>query len=286
MRSKGWGMILEIFDVEHGACALVTTSNGKRVMIDCGHNAMTGWRPGNALVAAGVRHVDRLVITNYDEDHVSGYPNLADRVSIGSLFRNTTVQASTIRYLKSEDGMGPGIDRLVWSIENTFTGGAPAPHEGFGDGSFSFYFNNYGYLPGCFDDENNLSMVVFIKCGQHKIIFPGDMERAGWLSLLRNPQFVAELAGVNVFVASHHGRENGYCEEVMKRCPRIEVVIISDQAKGYQSQETVDRYRRHARGFDYEGNFRQVLTTRRDGYMWFSFPTLGLARVVLGTAAA
>jgi hypothetical protein len=42
-------MYLEIFDVEHGACALINTSNGKRVMIDCGHNAATNWRPGYHL---------------------------------------------------------------------------------------------------------------------------------------------------------------------------------------------------------------------------------------------
>ncbi len=81
-------MYVEIFDVEHGACAIITTSNGKRVMIDCGHNATTGWKPGTALLAGGVHRLDRLYITNYDEDHVSGYSNLANSVSIGALFRN------------------------------------------------------------------------------------------------------------------------------------------------------------------------------------------------------
>ena len=40
------------------------------------------------------------------------------------------------------------------------------------------------------------------------------------------------LHGVNVFVASHHGRENGYCEEVLNLCPAIEVFIISDKHTG------------------------------------------------------
>ena len=39
-------MILDIYDLEHGACALITTSNGRRVLIDSGHNVRTGWRPG------------------------------------------------------------------------------------------------------------------------------------------------------------------------------------------------------------------------------------------------
>jgi hypothetical protein len=42
-------MELQIFDVEHGACALLTAHNGTRFMIDCGHNSTTGWKPGTYL---------------------------------------------------------------------------------------------------------------------------------------------------------------------------------------------------------------------------------------------
>ncbi len=278
-------MYLEIFDVEHGACALITTSNGKRAMIDCGHNAATNWRPGSALVAAGIHWLDRLYVTNFDEDHVSGYPNLMDNVSIGALFRNPSVAPATIRHLKTEDGMGVGIERLVLSMEHVFTGGAPPAIEDYGDTSFSVYWNNYGVIGG-FIDENNLSLVVFVTCGQHKFIFPGDMEKEGWRQLLWNPAFVAELQDVNAFVAAHHGRENGYCEEVLDLCPNINVVIISDKKMGHQSQETVDAYRSHAQGFNYNGDFRRVLTTRRDGYMCFTVPHVGAANVTLGTAIA
>lgn len=279
-------MILDIFDVEHGACALVTTSNGKHMMIDCGHNAATGWRPGTALLRAGITQLDRLFITNYDEDHVSGYPDLLGKVVINVLGRNTNVQPNAIRYLKTEDGMGPGIEALVHSIEGVFTGGPPSAFEDFGDTSFSLYFNQYGTPPFGFDDENNLSLVVFVKCGHHKVIFPGDMEKAGWRMLLQNPAFVAELNTVNLFVASHHGRENGYCEEVMNLCPQIKAVIISDQKTGFQSQETTELYRKHAAGFDYNGTFRRVLTTRRDSSIQIQMPPAGIAQVVLGLETA
>lgn len=35
-------MELKIFDVEHGACALLTCGNGTRLVIDGGYNGDTG----------------------------------------------------------------------------------------------------------------------------------------------------------------------------------------------------------------------------------------------------
>jgi beta-lactamase superfamily II metal-dependent hydrolase len=255
-------------------------------LIDCGHNATTKWLPGTFLAGAGIHRLNRLFVTNYDEDHVSGYPNLFGNVDIDVLVRNPSVLPGTLRYLKSEDGMGNGIELLVRTIERVFTGGAPSPVDDFGDTSFSVYWNNYGLPPYGFSDENNLSLVIFVTCGHHKIIFPGDMEKEGWRQLLRNPAFVQELRGVNLFVASHHGRENGYCEEVLNLCPNIQAVVISDKKKGHQTQETVDRYRQYAKGFLYGLDVRRVLTTRRDSSMRFEFPPFGLGQVYLDLVAA
>jgi hypothetical protein len=64
-------MHLQIFDVEHGACALLTCDNGSHLMIDCGHNSDTGWRPGTYLIGQSIRSIEMLAISNYDEDHVT-----------------------------------------------------------------------------------------------------------------------------------------------------------------------------------------------------------------------
>jgi beta-lactamase superfamily II metal-dependent hydrolase len=124
---------------QSGACALVTTSNGKRAMIDCGHNAATNWRPGLHLARNGINWLDRLYVTNFDEDHVSGFPNLTDNVRIATLYRNPSVSPANIRYLKSEDGMGVGIERLVLYMEQYFTGGPAPAVEDYGDTSFAVY---------------------------------------------------------------------------------------------------------------------------------------------------
>lgn len=180
--------------------------------------------------------------------------------------------------------MGLGIRTLADTIDNYFVG--PDQPDDFGDTTIHTFSHSYGPPPLGFDDENNLSLVVFLTCGDHRIIFPGDMEKAGWRRLLLNRTFVDMLSGVNIFIASHHGRENGYCEEVMNLCPNLRVVIISDKKKGFQSQETTDKYRQHTNGFNYYGTERHVLTTRSDGTMTFIIPTAGYANVWLGVEAA
>ncbi len=278
-------MLLELFDVEHGACALITTSNNRRVMIDCGHNSTTGWRPSVALAQRSVSVLDKLVISNYDEDHVSSLEHLLQHVGVKVLVCNPSVSPAQLRYLKSEDGMGRGIDTLAWSREQVFTLAATPDPIGLGDVELRHYWNEYGEPPFGFNDENNLSLVTFVTCCGHKVIFPGDLEKAGWKRLLTNPQFRAELATVTVFVASHHGRENGFCEEVMSLCTNIRTVVISDKKKHHQSQETVEKYRAYAHGFMYYGTERRVLTTRSDGSMRFFFDPLGEGQVWLNQVA-
>ncbi len=266
-------MRLQIFDVEHGACALLTCDDGKRIMIDCGHNATTGWRPGTYLNSVGVAYLDKLVITNYDEDHVSGAPDLFDKVSVGCIVRNTSVSPADITRLKSEDGMGAGIERLVWELERNFLPpgtalGQPPVFQGVTE----TYFHHYPYD---FDDENNLSLVLKLNCMGANLIFPGDLETAGWLKMLNVPGFIPALQNMDVFVASHHGRESGCCEDIFKHFkPRF--VVISDKSKGYQTQETTGWYSDRALGGIFNGdNGRKVVTTRSDGDLVIEFANTG-----------
>jgi hypothetical protein len=86
--------------------------------------------------------------------------------------------------------------------------------------------------------------------------------------ILEMPLFRQWLRQVTVFVASHHGRENGYCEEVFQYC-HPEVVVISDKNIVHDTQEHC--YDNHATGVDFwhDGQFtrRYVLTTRCDGHI-------------------
>jgi beta-lactamase superfamily II metal-dependent hydrolase len=210
-----------------------------------------------------------LAITNYDEDHASGSSDLFDNVSVQWLLRNKSVSAQTIKSLKSDDGMGPGIDRLVRAIDNTFTGsGTVSPEPLFSGVERRVFYNDYP----AFDDENNLSMLLFLKCHSLGVMFPGDLEKAGFLALLRNDAFKQALRETNVYVASHHGRESGCCEELCQYLQNVYYVVISDKGYQHETQETLPFYSLIAKGGPFrDQGTRKVLTTRSDGAISFEF---------------
>jgi beta-lactamase superfamily II metal-dependent hydrolase len=135
----------------------------------------------------------------------------------------------------------------------------------------SLFWNPYPL----FANTNDLSLVVFIKYAEFAILFPGDLEKAGWLALLNNPEFRSELSNTDILVASHHGHQNGYCKRVFEVC-HPQAVVMSDKSIVHDTQLMAQTYhnevmRHHPNGVYVKttGKRRHVLTTRRDGHIQF-----------------
>ena len=221
----------------------------------------------------GVTYIDMLICTNYDEDHMSGFPDLDRRgITVGCILGNPSVSAKTIVQLKTEDGMGAGIEAVASTLDaRRQIGWAQTPPLIPGV-NLTWSWNPYPF----FDDENNLSLIATFDIHGFRFMFPGDMERRGWNNLLATcPPFRQTVTGVNVLIAAHHGRENGICEDIFDvyGC-KPKLVVISDDYKQYDTQETTNYYASKAQGIvGYRGHsgMRYVLTTRKDGEIWFSF---------------
>lgn len=258
-------MEIHIFDVEHGSCDVVMSPSGRVLMIDCGHNGTTDWRP-SAWIAARRLPIANLTITNFDEDHVSDLPNLRRVADITTLTVNWHLTPDWVRRAKQTTGVGPGI-RAALEMMTAHQGGVGTVIDWGGEFEVARFF----HPPTLFTDENSLSVVTFVHCQGVKIVFPGDLTRAAWLAFLRDASFRAWLATTNIFVASHHGRQDGYCAEVFRHCTPA-VIIISDKSVMYDTQ-TVD-YSQHATGIRWnQTDTRHCLTSRRDGKLTIT-PTL------------
>lgn len=259
-------MRIDIFDVGHGGCNVVTCPNGARIMVDCGFRLNPPWFPS---VTFGGQKIDLLYLSNLDEDHLRDLPHVWQRVTLGSIFSNPTVSAAALAAMKREHGMARGL-RHAHAILHCYGAGMIGRPPERGAVQAWTYWNLYGWD---FTETNNLSLAIFVRYGAFTMLFAGDLETAGWRALLRRPNFIADLASVKVFIASHHGRENGCCNEVFQAC-RPEVFIVSDAEHQYHSQDTTDWYRQRANGIPDVGMApdpifgypqRYVLTTRCDG---------------------
>ncbi len=261
-------MRIEIFDVGHGQCAVVTSPNGQRILVDCG----TRWDEDRFWAPS--LHYFRtsfglLTVTNLDEDHLADFGFLTENCAFPWIASNPSVGPGEFTRLK-ENGMGAGAQAFARWLgrpvpANAFQIRSPPPN--FGPVAIRWYWNPY--LPGLIDTTNNLSLVVIVQYGLFKVAFTGDLEAAGWKGLLLNPDFRRDIATTRVLIASHHGRESGCCTELFDLA-RPEIVIISDDERRYDSQDTDDWYRQRCRGIPLINNpleHRYVMTTRKDGSM-------------------
>ena len=208
-------MILRVWDVEHGACAMVQHAmgqqGGKLAMIDSG--STDDWRPSNYICGhLGRSTLDYLFITNADQDHMSDLQGLWNAgITIPVMYRNPSYTGEQMRQIKRQSGLLSADAERYVSACSSFSVPVSEPFDlHMGGITATTFWNPYP----TFMDTNNLSLVVFIKYSNFKILFPGDLEKAGWRALLQRPDFCAELRGTDVLVASHHGRESGYCADI------------------------------------------------------------------------
>jgi beta-lactamase superfamily II metal-dependent hydrolase len=256
-------MLIDIHDVGHGACAVVTSSSGKKIMIDAGYCSDPYWFPSAHYYG---QRMEMLFAQNLDTDHVDDVEAVLENLAVQSFRTNPSITADAFLAMKSSHGLNDSL-RKVHSLLKTHGG-------------------DYGYLPhldevhllgffhryGAFTNTNDLSAPLFVSTQGFTILFSGDLETAGWQAFLRDPYFTAMLSKVRILVASHHGRENGCCDELFNYC-FPEVVVISDYGHRHLTQQTTNWYRYRAEGIpDYSVRQsgllvpqRYVLTTRSDG---------------------
>jgi len=231
-------MILKIWDVQHGACAMLTHRSvygveGCLAMIDSGDNGLTRWKPSTYIKHYLNRSVlDYLFVTNADLDHISDLNNLwREGITVSTFFRNRSVSPAALRIIKEASGELTEDIKQYLALHASYIYAVDAPFdENMGGVTATTFYNAYPR----FYDTNNLSMVVFFKFGAFKILFPGDLEEDGWLALLEQPTFRDELVDTTVLVASHHGRENCYCQLLFHYChPRA--IVMSDKSIVYDT---------------------------------------------------
>jgi beta-lactamase superfamily II metal-dependent hydrolase len=256
-------MEIRIFDVEHGDCILILSAQSEAVLIDCGWNTTTRWRPSEGLMKQGFgsrRKLHHLIITHPDQDHLADLPNVLEKLQPVHVWQHPQL---TVRHLAElKDTLSRAQAAYVARSKSTteLQPAVAAAH-------FRTMELRQFYLPvGSVRDVNDLSLVSFITEDGFTVCLPGDLDARGWRLHLQNKAFQHLLRETNLLLASHHGRPSGYCKEAFDFLhPKLIVMSDKEQVKGRTLTQRAP-YTAHAVGVRLaDGRFRRVLPTRTEG---------------------
>lgn len=269
------------FDVEHGNCHILRTPSDLTIMIDAGSKA--DFSPALHLKRNwSVEQLYWLTVSHQDSDHVTDIKYVEQYIR-PRLLERPTITEQKLRELKSE--IGEPLEDFL-KFEQSYKVPAPPmgdPSYDWGGVQFATFNNKLEDLEQ--ENINDLSIVTFAHYMGWGFIFPGDLEEQGWLKLLQEEAFRDQLSKVDIFIASHHGRESGFCSKVFEICtPRL--IIVSD--KGSVETSITDRYCQASRGLSVtndktgEKQTRYVLSTRADGAIYVDIDGEGRYSVKAG----
>jgi beta-lactamase superfamily II metal-dependent hydrolase len=260
-------MDIVIFNVELGQCVFFYPRNNSEyaMMVDCGNTPE--FEPVDFLTSKDLldnNTLYNLTITNYDQDHFSGLPYLRSKVLIKTVSLSKNLTSRDIKLIK--DDITEPIAAII-DLLNTYTSPVTDYNQPFK--KTSFYLNKSDF-PDENIDTNKLSQLVFVEYYGTTICIAGDLTAIAWDKILKKQGVTDLLKKTNIFLAPHHGRENGFNKNIFRYC-YPEVIIMSDKKIIHSTQEGQTKlYEQQicGNGIIFDGSLRKVLTTRSDGHIW------------------
>jgi beta-lactamase superfamily II metal-dependent hydrolase len=262
-RKYSFAMEIRIYDVEHGDAIFILSKQNEAVLIDCGYNNTTKWRPSSGLARQGFgtrRKLHHLIITHPDQDHLADLPDVLEKLRPVNVWQHPQLTVRSVSELKASFSKA----QIAYVERNKTTADLqPAVAAA----SFRTMKLRQFYLPiGSVREINDLSLLSFITEDGFTVCLPGDLDARGWRLHLQNKAVQYLLRETNLFIASHHGRPSGYCKEVFEFLhPKLIAISDKEQIKG---RAVVQRapYAEHAVGVKLaDGRFRRVLPTKTEG---------------------
>jgi len=211
---------LEIYfiDVEGGQSTLIVDPQGESLLVDTGWPDFDGRDPDRILAAAkaaGIDHIDYLILTHYHSDHAGGVKELATRIKIGTFGDhgpNTEPTAETSANYATYEKVAAQSKRVTLKPGDTlpFNGMRVEVLTSAGD-EITSPLPGAGQpnplcptLPDAPRDpsENSRSVGVLVTYGKFRFIDLGDLTTRGELGLACPRNLIGT---VDLYLTTHHG---------------------------------------------------------------------------------
>lgn len=216
---------VHFIDVGQGDCELVELPDNKYMLIDAGDNGAED-AVLSYLDKEGVKKIDYLVATHPHADHIGGMEEVIKKYDIGEIYMPKK-ESTSMTFEKMIDA----IDKKNLSIHIAEAGKNIFDYS---DVRADFLAPQKDY-----DDLNNVSAVVKLKCEDKSFLFMGDAESRAELDILSGGEDVS----CNVLKVGHHGSTTSSSEQFLEKA-RPEYAVIScgkGNKYGHPHKETLDK---------------------------------------------
>ena len=226
-----------LLDVGQGQCVLLQ-SGGKTYMVDCGGDYAedTADLAAAALLSQGVQHLDGLILTHYDKDHVGAAEYLLYRIpaDVVILPEGKESESWDMRIEKHHQGK---VIRAEEDVSISWDGGELTIYAGWTT-----------------ESSNESSLCVLFHTEKCDILITGDRSTVGEEMLLRTKQ----LPQLDALVIGHHGASSSTGESLLTVTqPKTALISVGEgNAYGHPSQSVLDRLNQYGciiRRTDLEG---------------------------------
>ncbi len=256
---------IDFLDVGQGDAALVTFPDNTTLLVDAGGQPGPFPRArqeddeevferetrsiGEAVVSEylwwrGLDHVDYLLATHADSDHIDGLNDVA---------RNFRVQAAFVARTPKSDPEYSKFDETLTTMNIPLHRIGAGDILRFGEVTASVLWPK-PFADSSAPSRNNDSVVLRFQFGSSVVLLTGDIERAGEFGLLQAPQNLH----ADVVKVAHHGSKTSSTKEMVAATHARYAIISVGQMSifGHPHTSVVERW---------QSSGAQVLTTGKSG---------------------
>ncbi len=212
--TDGKPMTFTALDVGQGQC-IVMTAGEYTAVIDCGGSYNdAGNILGDYIHSLGRSRIDVFIITHFDSDHCNGVDEIMERVDMTTLITPDPDDSDNDRAKEIVDlAQEKGIEMICAENDMVIE---------LADCKLQVF------APLRSGDENEMSLVSLMSCGEYDILVTGDIGSSTERILVREKS----LPDIEVLVAGHHG-SNKSTSMVLLDAVTPETVVISVGANSY-----------------------------------------------------
>ncbi|MEM7495289.1 MAG: DNA internalization-related competence protein ComEC/Rec2 [Myxococcota bacterium] len=235
------GVRVTVLAVGQGDSTVFELPSGQVMLVDGGGSPYAAYDPGERMVVPflarrGIKHIDVMVVTHPDGDHILGLMAVLQQVSVGEIWHSgfpedQPLMAQLLR-LARERGVPV---RVAKELLGSHCFGATrvdvlAPHP---QGQGELLYDELS--------KNENSLVLRVSHGPDSALWPGDVEAWGEHLLLRDG---CDLRST-LLKAGHHGSRTSSTPEFIRAVRARHVIFCTGQDNrfGFPHAETVQRFR-------------------------------------------